>query len=65
MQSSRARAGGCFLTLFIPIGFVAGLAVGDPVGGSLLGLAAGAAIAVAVWLFDRRRVSRGLDDPAP
>lgn len=62
MQSNGARAGGCFLTLFIPIGFVCGLALGNPLGGSLVGLAVGAAIAVAVWLLDRRR---GSDDPAP
>lgn len=63
MQSNGTRAGGCFLTLFILVGFVVGLARGNPLGGSLAGLVAGALIAVAVWLFDRRR--RRSDDPAP
>lgn len=64
MSSNRARAGGCFLTLFIPAGFLAGLSVGDPMTGALIGLAAGAAAAVAIWLLDRRR-GGGSDDPAP
>jgi len=63
MQSSRARAGGCFLTLAIPLGFVLGLAVGDPLGGSLIGLVVGIALALVVWLLDRRR-GTGLDDPS-
>lgn len=62
MQSNGARAGGCFLTLFIPLGFAFGLATGNPLGGSLIGLAVGGVLAAAVWLFDRRR---RLDDPAP
>lgn len=62
MQNNGTRAGGCFLTLFILIGFLFGLARGNPLGGSLLGVAVGAAIAAAIWLWDRRRRS---DDPAP
>jgi hypothetical protein len=61
MKSNGTRAGGCFLTLFILVGFGVGLARGNPVGGSLVGLAVGAALATLVWLLDWRR--RRLDDP--
>ena len=36
-------------------GFVAGLAIGNPMKGVLAGTAAGALIAVILWLIDRRR----------
>jgi hypothetical protein len=55
MQSSRTRAGGCFLTLCILAGFPLGLALGNPMKGVLVGTAAGAAIALLLWLLDRRR----------
>jgi uncharacterized membrane protein len=62
MQSNNALAGGCFFTLAIPIGFVVGLARGNPLGGSLAGVVVGAVLALIVWLIDRRRRS---GDPAP
>lgn len=55
MPDPAARAGGCFLTLCILAGFVAGLAMGNPMKGILTGTAAGAALAVLLWLVDRRR----------
>ena len=55
MEGSRTRAGGCFLTLTILGGFAIGLSLGNPLKGTLIGLAAGAALAVIVWLIDRRR----------
>ena len=55
MQRPTAKAGGCFLTLCILAGFVAGLAIANPMKGVLIGTAAGAAIAVILWLIDRRR----------
>ena len=51
----NARAGGCFLTVFILGGFVAGLAIRNPMKGVLIGTAAGAALAILVWLLDRGR----------
>lgn len=51
---SRTRAGGCFLTIFILLGFFAGLAIQNPLKGTLIGTALGAALALLVWLVDRR-----------
>lgn len=55
MTSRNARAGGCFLTLCIILGFPLGLAIGNPMKGVLIGTGAGIAIAVALWLIDWRR----------
>jgi hypothetical protein len=54
-QGSRARAGGCFLTIFLLLGFFFGLSIQNPLKGTLIGLAIGAVFAVATWLIDRRR----------
>jgi hypothetical protein len=54
-MDKRPLAGGCFLTLFILLGFFAGLAIRNPLKGTLIGLAIGAALAVATWLLTRRR----------
>ena len=56
-QGSRARAGGCFLTVFLLLGFLFGLSIQNPLKGTLIGLAIGAVLAVATWLIDRRRRS--------
>ena len=55
MQTPTTRAGGCFLTLCILAGFPLGLAIGNPMKGILIGTAAGTALAVFLWLIDRRR----------
>lgn len=55
MRGSSTRAGGCFLTIFILGGFVAGLAINNPMKGVLIGTGLGAALAVLLWLMDRRR----------
>jgi len=55
MPNPAARAGGCFLTLCILAGCVGGLALGNPMKGILIGTGVGAALAVALWLIDRRR----------
>ena len=58
MQDSRTRAGGCFLTLFILLGFLFGLSIRNPLRGVLIGLAIGAVCAIAVWLIDLSRRGR-------
>ncbi|HEY6048427.1 MAG TPA: hypothetical protein VIV07_05200 [Sphingomicrobium sp.] len=55
MESRSTRAGGCFLTLFILLGFFFGLSIRNPLKGVLIGLAIGALFAVATWLIDRRK----------
>jgi hypothetical protein len=55
MQRPTAKAGGCFLTLCILAGFVIGLAINNPMKGVLAGTGTGAAIALILWLVDRRR----------
>ena len=55
MARRATQAGGCFLTLCILSGFVAGIAAGRPMEGVLIGTAAGAILALLVWLVDRLR----------
>jgi uncharacterized membrane protein len=55
MESRSTRAGGCFLTLFILLGFLFGLSIRNPLKGVLIGLAIGAVLAIATWLIDLRR----------
>jgi len=55
MNARTTRAGGCFLTVCILAGFAAGIAIGNPMKGGLIGTAAGAILAVLLWLADRRR----------
>jgi hypothetical protein len=54
-EGSRTRAGGCFLTIFILLGFFYGLSIQNPLKGTLIGLAIGAVLATGVWLVDLRR----------
>ena len=55
MDGSRTRAGGCFLTLFILLGFFYGLSIRNPLKGVLIGTAVGPAFATVTWLVDLRR----------
>jgi len=57
MQGSTTRAGGCFLTVFILLGFFYGLSIRNPLKGTLIGLGIGIVLAIATWLVDswRRR----------
>ena len=55
MQGSKTRAGGCFLTLFLLLGFLYGLTIRNPLKGVLIGLGIGIVLAIATWLVDRRR----------
>ncbi|MEO6225737.1 MAG: hypothetical protein ABIO80_07810 [Sphingomicrobium sp.] len=55
MTARNPLAGGCFLTVFILAGFVLGLGLANPMQGVLIGTGVGIALAVAVWLIDRRK----------
>ena len=55
MPTRSTRAGGCFLTLFILLGFFYGLAIRNPLKGVLIGLGIGIVFAVATWLIDLNR----------
>jgi hypothetical protein len=55
MQGTGARAGGCFLTVFILLGFLFGLSIQNPLKGTLIGTGVGAVLALVTWLIDRRR----------
>jgi hypothetical protein len=55
MTGSTSRAGGCFLTLFILLGFLYGLSIQNPLKGTLIGLGIGIVLAIATWLIDRSR----------
>ena len=55
MIDRKPLAGGCFLTLCILVGFPLGLALGNPMKGILIGTGTGIALAIIVWLLDRRR----------
>ncbi|MGN6848620.1 MAG: hypothetical protein ACTHJK_03940 [Sphingomicrobium sp.] len=52
-QGSRTRAGGCFLAIFLMLGFLYGLSIRNPLKGVLIGLGIGIVLAVATWLVDR------------
>jgi hypothetical protein len=54
---STSKAGGCFLTLFLIVGFLFGLAIRNPLKGTLIGLGVGIVFALVTWLIDRRRRS--------
>lgn len=52
-------AGGIFIALGLLLGAIAGVALDQPSAGMIAGMGIGAAIAVAVWLFDRKRSQEG------
>ena len=51
----QSRGGGIFIVLGIAIGLSIGAARGQPSAGLLIGLVAGSAVALALWLNDRKR----------
>ena len=55
---SQSRGGGIFIVLGIAVGVSIGAARGQPSAGLLIGLAAGSAVALALWLRDRGRESQ-------
>lgn len=54
-NSSPRLAGGIFIALGLLGGAIAGVAMDQPSAGMVIGLGAGAAIAILVWLYDRKR----------
>ena len=57
MGKQTPMAGGFLWMAAILAGAVWGISAGNPMQGILIGTVAGAAIAVIVWLIDRRRRS--------
>jgi hypothetical protein len=55
MAKRSPLAGGFFWMAAILIGTVSGVVAGNPMKGVLIGTAAGAAIALVLWLVDRSR----------
>lgn len=55
MEQRSTKAGGCFLTIFILLGFLFGLSIRNPLKGVLIGLGVGIVLATATWLIDRAR----------
>lgn len=53
-MQTNTRAGGCFLTAAILIGFAVGASTGNAMLGVWAGLGVGIIAAVAVWLMDKR-----------
>jgi predicted lipid-binding transport protein (Tim44 family) len=54
-DKSSGRAGGAFIALGLLAGPIAGAFYGQPIIGLLIGFTLGVAIAVAIWLGDRKR----------
>lgn len=55
MDRQNKLGGGCFLVAAILLGFVGGMATGNPMRGILIGTGVGIVLAVVVWLADRWR----------
>lgn len=55
MQTRSSMAGGFLLIVCLFAGLIVGVRMNQPSLGVLLGTLAGALVAVAVWVFDRRR----------
>lgn len=57
-ENSQPRlAGGIFIALGLLVGAIVGVVMNQPSAGMVIGLGVGAAIAVGIWLLDRKRSS--------
>lgn len=55
-ENNRPRlAGGIFVALGLLIGAIVGISMNQPSAGMIAGFGIGAAIALIIWLFDRKR----------
>jgi hypothetical protein len=55
-ENSRPRlAGGIFVALGLLVGAIVGIAMNQPSVGMIAGFGIGSAIALIIWLFDRKR----------
>ena len=54
----QSRGAGIFIVIAIAIGTAVGTAMGQSSLGLVAGIAAGSAIAVLLWLRDRKRIGR-------
>lgn len=55
MRRHRVQSGGIFLTIGILAGFGVGIGLGEPLRFTLIGTAAGGALALLIWILDMRR----------
>ena len=58
MAKPDPRAGGFLLSALILVGFVAGIFLGSPIIGVVIGAIAGIAVALLVWALDRNKARR-------
>lgn len=55
-ESSQPRlAGGIFIAVGLLAGAICGIALDQPSAGMVIGMGVGAALAMAVWILDRKR----------
>ncbi len=55
-ESSQPRlAGGIFIAVGLLVGAIGGVALDQPSAGMVIGMGVGAALAMAVWILDRKR----------
>jgi hypothetical protein len=54
-NSPPRLAGGIFIAFGLLIGAIIGVAMDQPSAGTVIGMAIGTVIAVAVWIMDRKR----------
>jgi hypothetical protein len=54
-DSQPRLAGGIFIALGLLFGAIGGVAMNQPSAGMIIGFGTGVAIALLVWLFDRKR----------
>jgi len=55
-ENNRPRlAGGIFIALGLLLGAIVGIAMNEPSAGMIIGFGIGSAIAIVIWLLDRKQ----------